>query len=119
MAPCVASITSSMRSIGLTAVAALVVTGAVAQGIPRDEREPNPAVVGPAERAAGDAPSASEQRQDRQTTDQLYRELTGQNPNAAPNVPPPAPTASPAQNAQETERLYRELTGQNPPPAPR
>jgi len=119
MAPCVTSIISSMRTIALTGLAALAATGAVAQGTPRDEREPNPAVVRPAERAAGDAPSASQQRQEQQTTDQIYRELTGQNPNATPNVPPAGPTGNPAQNTRETERLYRELTGQNPTTTPR
>ena len=79
---------------------------------PPAEREPNAAAVREAERAAGVAPGAATRAQEAETTDQLYRELTGQNPNApvaAPTAPPPPP-----QEARTEDRLYRELTGQSP-----
>ncbi|MBW6397438.1 hypothetical protein KPL78_06240 [Roseomonas sp. HJA6] len=110
---------SLRRPAWMAGLAALALSGAVAaQGIPADEREPNPAAVGAAERADGDAPSAAEARRDARVTDQLYRELTGQNPNATPDMPPPGPMQSPAQDAREENQLYRELTGQNPNAAP-
>jgi len=112
--------TFSLHRAWMAGVVVLALSGAVAaQGIPADEREPNPGAVRAEERADGDAPSAGEARRDAQVTDQLYRELTGQNPNAAPDVAPPAPMQSPAQDAREENQLYRELTGQNPNAAPR
>jgi len=95
------------------------ITGAMAQGVPADEREPNPAAVGAAERAAGDAPSGTQQRRAAETTDQIYRELTGQNPNAPDRATVPPAYGTPGQDARAEERLYRELTGQNPDAAPR
>lgn len=79
---------------------------------PPAEREPNAAAVREAERAAGVAPDAATRAQEGRTTDQIFRELTGQNPNApvaAPTAPPPPP-----QEARTEDRLYRELTGQSP-----
>lgn len=96
------------------------IAGAVAQGVPADEREPNPAAVGAAERAAGDAPNSAERRREAQTTDQIYRELTGQNPNAPDRATLPPAYGTPGQDARTEDQLYRELTGQNPnAPPPR
>ncbi|BDG72476.1 hypothetical protein Rmf_24050 [Roseomonas fluvialis] len=89
--------------------------GAAAQmPTPRAEREPSAGAVREAERAAGVAPSAAEQARDARTEDQLYRELTGQNPNTPP---PPGPLPGLRQGPQTpaVEQIYRELT----PPAPR
>lgn len=108
-----------LRHAWMAGLAAGMVTAALAQGIPADEQEPNPSSVRAAEQAAGDAPSAAEQRRDTQVTDQLYRELTGQSATAAPDVAPPAPMEGPAQDARAEERLYRELTGQSPTATPR
>jgi hypothetical protein len=87
---------------------------------PPAEREPNAAAVREAERAAGVAPGAATRAQDGQTTDRLFRELTGQNPNAPPPNTP-LPGLLPGSQAQQVDQLYREETGRNPnaPPTPR
>ncbi len=111
--------TTFLHRAWMTALAALLAAGAAAQGVPADEQEPNPATVGAAERAAGDAPSAAEARRDAQVTDQLYRELTGQNPNAPSPATPPPLYGTPGQDARTEQQLYRDLTGQNPNQPPR
>ena len=105
-------------TIWMAALAALIATGAAAQGVPADEREPNPSAVGAAERAAGDAPNAATARRDAEVTNQLYRELTGQNPNAPSSATPPL-YGTPGQDARTEQQLYRDLTGQSPNAAPR
>ncbi len=68
----------------LLLAAACGIAPALAQPLPtpRSEREPNPAVVQQRERAAGIAPGEAQQRQEDQTLNQVFRDLTGQNPNA-------------------------------------
>ncbi|TCZ61250.1 hypothetical protein [Roseicella aquatilis] len=66
--------------------------------IPLDNREPRPGVVQERERAAGVAPSAPENRAEARTVDQLYRELTGRDPNAPASSPnPPLPQGAQGQ----------------------
>jgi hypothetical protein len=62
---------------------------------PLDNREPQPGQVHERERAAGIAPGQQQSRKQEQTVDQLYRELTGSDPNA-PQKPQPARPARPA-----------------------
>jgi hypothetical protein len=114
-----ARIPPSLHRVSIAGLVALLATAAMAQGIPADEQEPNPSAVRAAEQSAGDAPSAAEARRDAAVTNQLYREMTGLSPTAAPDVPAPAPMESPAADARAEERLYRELTGQSPNAAPR
>lgn len=57
---------------------------------PLDNREPQPGQVRDRERAAGVAPDQQRSRKEGQTVDQLYRELTGSDPNA-----PAKPRAAP------------------------
>lgn len=113
------SLTPTLFRAGLAGMIALAAAGVSAQGVPANEREPNPAAVGAAERAAGNAPSAATERRDAEVTNRLYRELTGQNPNAPTSASPPPVYQSPSQDAREENRLYRDLTGQSPNAAPR
>ena len=98
-------------------------SGATAQvGVPPIEQEPRPGVVREREAAEGLSLSPQQNRSDQQAVDQIYRELTGNSPNAPA---PPAPSAGPplSQEAGQENRLYQELTGSNPnapaPAAPR
>lgn len=106
-----------MRSPPPAALLALVwAGGALAQavGVPPIEQEPRPGTVHEREAAAGLNPSGAQERSDQRTVDQLYRDLTGQNPNAATPAPLPPMGGTPRQDAREEDRLYRDLTGQNP-----
>lgn len=98
----------------------LLAGGALAQaiGVPPIEQEPNPGVVQQREQSLGLTPDARQNRRQGQEVDQLYRELTGDNPNAMPRMPDLAPLASPRQDAREEDVLYRQLMGQNPNAAP-
>ncbi|RAI58603.1 hypothetical protein [Roseicella frigidaeris] len=62
---------------------------------PLDNREPRPGQVRDREQAVGVAPDRQQSRKEGQTVDQLYRELTGSDPNA-PAKPRPAPQDRPA-----------------------
>lgn len=105
--------TTSLRGL---AMLGLLAAGAAAQTLPTPpaEREPNPGVVRQEERALGIAPTPEQQRREAQTTDQLFRELTGRNPNAPSDATPPPPSRTPGQDARATDQLYRELLGRNP-----
>lgn len=106
-----------MRSIPMAALLTVALAGgafAQALGIPRNEQEPNPGAVQQREQALGLSPSAQQNQRQGQAVDQLYQELTGQNPNAPQRMPDIAPLATPRQDAREEDRLYRELMGQNP-----
>lgn len=100
----------------LLLAAACGIAPAMAQTLPtpRSEREPNPAAVQQRERALGIAPGQAQQRQDDQTLNHVFRDLTGQNPNAPASAAPPPPGNTPAQDARTENRLYRDLTGQSP-----
>ena len=50
-------------------------------------------------------------------SDQIYRELLRQNPNAPGAATPPPPSRTPGQDARATDQIFRELMGQNPAPS--
>lgn len=107
-----------MRSLALAPLLCLALTGPVlaqgAVGVPPIEQEPRPGAVQQQERARGVAPSTQENRAQERTVDQIYRELTGQNPAMTGPGLTPAPSGTPAQDARSSDQLYRELTGSNP-----
>ena len=58
---------------------------------------------------AQNAPRQSEA----QATDQIYRELMGQSPNAPGTLPPPTTSATPGQDARREQQIFREETGRS------
>lgn len=110
-----------MRILALAALLSLGVSGAAlsqAVGVPPIEQEPRPGAVQQREQALGLAPSGRQQQQQGQTVDQLYQELTGQNPASTRPAPMPPPLATPQQDARDEDKIYRELMGQNPAAPP-
>jgi hypothetical protein len=111
-----------MRILALAALLSLGGPGlalAQAVGVPPIEQEPRPGAVQQREQSLGLAPSPGQERRQGQEVDQIYRELTGQNPGSTRPAPMPPPLATPQQDAREEDRLYRELMGQNPAAPPR
>ncbi len=90
-------------------LAGLAAASAQTLPTPSAEREPNPAAVQREERAMGIAPTPQQQRREAAAENQLFRELTGQNPKAPGSAAPPAPLHTPSQDAQATEQLLRQL----------
>lgn len=85
--PAVLCIALAIGALGMAGEATAQPAGPGAQ--PLDNREPQPGQVRERERAIGIIPDQQQSRKQEQTVDQLYRELTGSEPNA-PQKPQPA-----------------------------